>query len=94
MTERQFEHLAPVVQTLDSAIQRISITQVNYAIRWIAIYPVDSAIQRLNNPGQKWGQSRSSLFARFRVQPFSRAFAFSVDGVSPLLHLPITSCER
>ena len=40
-----------VVQTLDSAIQRISIRETNYAIRWIVIYPVDSAIQRLNN----WG---------------------------------------
>ena len=43
---------APVVQTLDSAIQWISITEINYAIRWIVIYPVDSAIQRLNNRGQ------------------------------------------
>ena len=25
--------------------------QINYAIRWMVIYPVDSAIQRLNNPG-------------------------------------------
>ena len=25
--------------------------ETNYAIRWIVIYPVDSAIQRLNN----WG---------------------------------------
>ena len=29
----------------------ISITEINYAIRWIVIYPVDSAIQRLNNRG-------------------------------------------
>ena len=79
MTGRQFEHLAPVVQTLDSAIHRISITQVNYAIRWIAIYPVDSAIQRLNNPGQKWGQSRSSLFARFRVLSW-RCVAFATSA--------------
>ena len=43
--------LAPVVQTLDRAIQRISITEINYAIRWIVIYPVDSAIRRLNNRG-------------------------------------------
>ena len=34
------EHQAPVVQTLDSAIH------------WIEIYPVDSAIQPLNNRGQ------------------------------------------
>ena len=34
--------------------QRISITEINYAIRWIVIYPVDSAIQRLNNRGQNY----------------------------------------
>ena len=49
---------APVVQTLDSSIYRmnhyprISITEINYAVRRIVIYPVDSAIQRLNNRGQ------------------------------------------
>ena len=31
--------------------QRINITEINYAIRWIEIYPVDSAIRRLNNRG-------------------------------------------
>ena len=34
--------------------QRISITEIDYAIRWIVIYPVDSAIQRLNNRGQNY----------------------------------------
>ena len=48
---------APVVQTLDSAIHRINHYpadkyQGNHAINWIVIYPVGSAIQRLNN----WGQ--------------------------------------
>ena len=51
---------APVGQTLDSAIHRTnhfredkaSITEINCAIRWIVIYPEDSANQRLNN----WGQ--------------------------------------
>ena len=50
--------LAPVDQTMDSAItgqitiQRISIRETNCAIQWIVIcYPVDSAIQRLNNRG-------------------------------------------
>ena len=28
--------------------------EINYAIRWIAIYPVDSAIRRLNNRGQTY----------------------------------------
>ena len=27
--------------------------EINYAIRWIVIYPVDSANQRLNNRGQE-----------------------------------------
>ena len=36
-------------------IRRISITEINHAIRWIVIYPGDSAIQRLNN----WGQIKS-----------------------------------
>ena len=41
---------------LDSAIHRInhypaSIRETNYAIQWIDFYPVDSAIQRLNNRG-------------------------------------------
>ena len=41
---------------LDSAIQRISIRETNCAIHWIDFYPVDSAIQCLNNRGQvyKW----------------------------------------
>ena len=50
--------LAPVDQTMDSAItgqitiQRRSIRETNCAIQWIVIcYPVDSAIQRLNNRG-------------------------------------------
>ena len=29
----------------------MSITEINYAIHWIVIYPVDSAIQRLNKRG-------------------------------------------
>ena len=32
--------------------QWISITEINYAIHWIVIYPEDSAIQHLNNCGQ------------------------------------------
>ena len=37
------------VQTLDSAIQRIKQLFPVICIRWIGIYPVDSAIQLLNN---------------------------------------------
>ena len=53
----RFLHLAAVVQTLDSAINRIKSIQwiaqlvSLILIRWIVIYPVDSAIQRLNNRG-------------------------------------------
>jgi len=49
--------LAPVAQRLDNAIHRINHSPVdkcnktNHAIRWIAIYPVDSVIQLLNNSG-------------------------------------------
>ena len=46
--------------------------QINYAIRWIAIYPVDSAIQRLNNPGlvninieKEGGPKSASVLTRF-----------------------------
>ena len=47
-------YLALVVQTLDSAIHRIKIQWITQLvsqilIRWIVIYPVDSAIQRLND---------------------------------------------
>ena len=45
------DHLAPVVRKLDNAIQRISFNKTNHAIRWIVIYPVDSVIHLLNNPG-------------------------------------------
>ena len=43
---------APVVQTLDSAIQWINIYSVDSAIDFPNTYPMDSAIQRLNNRGQ------------------------------------------
>ena len=42
----------PVVQTLDSAILWITQLVLRVFIRRIVIYPVDSAIHRLNN----WGQ--------------------------------------
>ena len=48
-------NLAPVVQTLDSAIhriitiQRISIWETNFVTHWIEIYPSDSDIYHLNN---------------------------------------------
>ena len=41
-----FANLAPVVQTLDSAIQRISITEINYVIRWIVIYEGLNGVNR------------------------------------------------
>ena len=56
--ESAVSHLAPVVQTLDSAIQWINHYPLDNSIgllvfiRWIVIYPVDSAIHRLKN----WGQ--------------------------------------
>ena len=41
-------HQVPVVQTLDSAIQWIAQSVFLILIRWIVIYPVDSAIQWIN----------------------------------------------
>ena len=43
--------LAPVIQRLDNAIQWIRVNKTNHAIHWKVIYPVDSVIQRLKNPG-------------------------------------------
>ena len=47
---------ALVVQTFYSAIHRINhyLVETYYAIRWIVIYSVDSAIQRLNNQAKVW----------------------------------------
>ena len=44
-------NLAPTVQKVDSAIQWIVQLVSLILIHWIVIYPMDSAIQRLNN----WG---------------------------------------
>ena len=44
-----------------STIQQKSITEINYDIRWIVIYLVDSAIQRLNNWGQADSEKPSSI---------------------------------
>ena len=57
--------LAPVVQTLNSAIHRINhhqieligIRRTNCAIHRIEIYPVDSIIHLLNNFGQFLNQT-------------------------------------
>ena len=57
---------APVVQTSDSAIHRINLYLLDTVaqlvslilIHWIVIYPVDSAIQRLNNRRQKFVRKR------------------------------------
>ena len=43
--------LAPVVQRLDITIQWISAHKTNHAIHWIVIYPGDSGIHLLDNPG-------------------------------------------
>ena len=40
--------MVPVVQKLDNAIHWIA-QLVSVTLGWIVIYPVDSAIQRLNN---------------------------------------------
>ena len=52
--------MAPVVQKLDSPIHRINyyiqrtfFREINCAIQWIVIYPVDSVIHLPNNWGLK-----------------------------------------
>ena len=51
--------LAPFVEKMDSNIHRINhypvdkYLETNYAIQWIEIYTVDSAIHLPNNWGQK-----------------------------------------
>ena len=52
MSGTLLEIKAPVVQTSDSAIHRISLREINCVIHWIEIYPVDSAIHFSNN----WAQ--------------------------------------
>ena len=56
--ESRVEHQGPVVEKVDNAANGINLSPVDDAsvfvifIRWIAIYPVDSTIQRLRNLGQ------------------------------------------
>ena len=61
-------NLAPVVQRLDNAIQRINVDKTNHAIHWIVIYPVDSVIHFLNN----WGLI--NLPSRCRVSVLAWSF--------------------
>ena len=63
-------------------IQRISIRETNYAIRWIVIYPVDSAIQRLNNWGQEIKSCRHVADSRHRRYFFAREVAREVQEVA------------
>ena len=46
-----------MLSTRQIAIQRISIMKTNCTIRWIVIYPVDSAIHLSND----WGQLDSAI---------------------------------
>ena len=41
-------------------MQRITIREINYAIRWIEIYTMDSAIHLLNNWGKKYTCGRKA----------------------------------
>ena len=75
-------NLAPVVQTLGSAIHQInlypadSVIDFRNTIRWIVIYPVDSAIQRLNNRGQDGRKFILKIRDRLRSS-FCMKLAFS-----------------
>ena len=54
---------ALVVQNVDNVIRWINLYPLNSAISFSNIYPLDSAIQRLNNPGQeiRWNVFASLL---------------------------------
>ena len=55
----------PVVQKLDTAIQRIGILETNWLIHWIEINPSDSAIHLLNN----WGLINCNVDVRTESHP-------------------------
>ena len=73
------DNLAPVVQTLDSAIHWITQLVLLVFIRWIVIYPVDSAIHRLNN----WGLMFywTTIYREFLPAPNLRLRFFSSSFV-------------
>ena len=54
MKHARINVLARVVQKVDNTIQRIAWFVLLTLIHCIAIYPVDSVIQPLNNPGLKY----------------------------------------
>ena len=70
-----YKPIWPFFQTLDSVIRWISITETNCVIHWIDFYLVDSAIQCLNNQGQKLkllpksGTSRTTLTDPMATSP-------------------------
>ena len=67
---------APVVQALNSAIQRITISETNCVSHWIDFYLVDSAIQRLNNRGQASVVQRlDSAIHRINLYPVDSAIS-------------------
>ena len=75
------ENQAPLVQTLNSAIHRIYFYPVDNAngfpIRWIVIYPVDSAIQQLNN----WGhRTLLKLSVKYNDQCVANGILYTDNG--------------
>ena len=48
-------------------IQRISVPKTNHSIHWIVIYPVDSVIHLLNNPGLISNTDLTSLSVIWRL---------------------------
>ena len=91
-------HLAPVVQTLDKAIHRINhypadkYWETNCTIHWIDFYPVDSAIQRLNNRGLviiRLACTKANSYSNFVTRPPSLwrssvvVCIYNIWGVTP-----------
>ena len=62
------------VQKVDSAIQCIIHLTLLIVIRWIVIYPVDSAIHLLNNWGQVHISRKSKTFPGPKSSAMCRMF--------------------
>ena len=91
------QNLAPVVQKVDNATHRINHYPLDNAIgfsnhmliRWIVIYPVDSAIQLLNNWGLAIWASQRMLF-----DPTKTFCLFYIDFIAEELWVEIAPATQ
>ena len=90
---------APVVQKVDSAIYRINHYPVDNCsgnqcvIHWIEIYPVDSAVQVLNNWGQDYNAAHKQLKTKWLAQEFEEK-CYELAGFVLLVSCPVVVSWR